>query len=145
MLGIFLVFFRTPFSLERDFFPDPRVPERLIDACRVLRGPSHLRANREMAMQASLKTLRSALAFPEGGGGGGVRPRIGEGVAERNGDGGSNAEGIRRAGLKEIGAISAEHRVSLRTLRFYEDRGLISPVRVGTRRLYSARDEVSRP
>jgi len=39
-----------------------------------------------------------------------------------------------------IGDLAAEFGVSLRTLRFYEDRGLLSPERRGTRRLYSDAD-----
>lgn len=39
-----------------------------------------------------------------------------------------------------IGDLSREFGVTLRTLRFYEDRGLLSPQRRGTTRLYSRRD-----
>lgn len=39
-----------------------------------------------------------------------------------------------------IGALAAEFGVTLRTLRFYEDRGLIAPRRQGTTRLYSEHD-----
>lgn len=39
-----------------------------------------------------------------------------------------------------IGDLSREFGVTLRTLRFYEDRGLLEPRRRGTRRIYSARD-----
>ncbi len=41
-----------------------------------------------------------------------------------------------------IGEMAKEHGVTLRTLRFYEDKGLISPKRDGTTRLYSRRDRV---
>jgi DNA-binding transcriptional MerR regulator len=44
--------------------------------------------------------------------------------------------------LYTIGDLAREFGVSLRTLRFYEDRGLISPRRQGTARLYGARDRV---
>ncbi|MEM7289198.1 MAG: MerR family transcriptional regulator [Pseudomonadota bacterium] len=47
------------------------------------------------------------------------------------------------ADLKEvyrIGDLAREFDVSLRTLRFYEDRGLITPVRSGSTRLYSRDD-----
>ncbi len=47
--------------------------------------------------------------------------------------------------LKEIyriGDLAREFDVSLRTLRFYEDRGLISPKRSGSTRLYSNEDRV---
>jgi len=36
-----------------------------------------------------------------------------------------------------IGEMARDFRVSLRTLRFYEDRGLLHPRRNGTSRLYS--------
>ncbi|TVR07842.1 MAG: MerR family DNA-binding transcriptional regulator [Salinarimonadaceae bacterium] len=39
-----------------------------------------------------------------------------------------------------ISDLSQEFGVTLRALRFYEDRGLISPRRIGTMRIYDARD-----
>lgn len=39
-----------------------------------------------------------------------------------------------------IGDLAREFDVTLRTLRFYEDRGLLSPRREGTARIYDARD-----
>ena len=39
-----------------------------------------------------------------------------------------------------IGDLAREFSVTLRTLRFYEDRGLLSPQRRGTTRLYSRQD-----
>ena len=39
-----------------------------------------------------------------------------------------------------IGELSREFDVTLRTIRFYEDKGLLSPRRAGTKRLYSRRD-----
>jgi DNA-binding transcriptional MerR regulator len=39
-----------------------------------------------------------------------------------------------------IGDLAREFGVTLRTLRFYEDRGLLSPRREGTQRIYDARD-----
>lgn len=39
-----------------------------------------------------------------------------------------------------IGDLAAEFGVTLRTLRFYEDKDLLSPKRVGVTRLYSRRD-----
>lgn len=39
-----------------------------------------------------------------------------------------------------IGDLATEFDISLRTLRFYEDRGLISPERSGSTRLYSPED-----
>ena len=42
--------------------------------------------------------------------------------------------------LFTVTALAAQLGVSARTLRFYEDRGLVSPRRLGTTRVYSARD-----
>lgn len=42
--------------------------------------------------------------------------------------------------LQPIGIVAREFGVSLRTLRFYEDKGLLSPVRHGTTRLYAGED-----
>jgi DNA-binding transcriptional MerR regulator len=39
-----------------------------------------------------------------------------------------------------IAELAAEFGVTNRTVRFYEDEGLISPERAGTRRIYSQRD-----
>ena len=39
-----------------------------------------------------------------------------------------------------IGDLAREFDVTLRTLRFYENRGLLSPRRQGTARIYDARD-----
>ncbi len=44
-----------------------------------------------------------------------------------------------RAGFS-IGQLAQEFDVTLRTLRFYEDKGLLNPARVGKRRIYSRRD-----
>lgn len=41
-----------------------------------------------------------------------------------------------------IGEMAREFQVSLRTLRFYEDRALLHPRRRGTTRLYSGRDRL---
>jgi DNA-binding transcriptional MerR regulator len=41
-----------------------------------------------------------------------------------------------------IGEMARLHAVSLRTLRFYEDRGLLAPRREGTARYYSASDRL---
>ncbi len=41
-----------------------------------------------------------------------------------------------------IAQIAAEFDVTHRTLRFYEDQGLISPLRQGTQRLFRPRDRV---
>lgn len=45
-----------------------------------------------------------------------------------------------RRDVYRIGDLAREFDVTLRTLRFYEDRGLIHPQREGSTRLYSARD-----
>lgn len=42
--------------------------------------------------------------------------------------------------IYKIGDLAREFDVTLRTLRFYEDRGLINPARSGTTRLYSEED-----
>lgn len=39
-----------------------------------------------------------------------------------------------------ISDLSREFDVTLRALRFYEDRGLLAPRRIGTMRIYSGRD-----
>jgi DNA-binding transcriptional MerR regulator len=41
-----------------------------------------------------------------------------------------------------IAELAAEYDVTLRTIRFYEDRGLLSPERRGTARVYHPRDKV---
>jgi DNA-binding transcriptional MerR regulator len=41
-----------------------------------------------------------------------------------------------------IGELAREFDVTHRTIRFYEDEGLLSPGRVGSRRVYSKRDQV---
>lgn len=39
-----------------------------------------------------------------------------------------------------IGELASEFNISLRSLRFYEDRGLLNPGREGTTRIYSRKD-----
>lgn len=41
-----------------------------------------------------------------------------------------------------IAELAAEYDVTLRTIRFYEDRGLLTPERRGTTRVYHPRDRV---
>lgn len=41
-----------------------------------------------------------------------------------------------------IAALAREYGISTRTIRFYEDKGLLAPVREGSQRVYSARDFV---
>lgn len=43
--------------------------------------------------------------------------------------------------LARIGEIAKKYGVTLRTLRFYEDKGLLSPQREGSMRLYTHREE----
>jgi len=50
---------------------------------------------------------------------------------------GESADGAK---FYTIGDLAREFGVTLRTLRFYEDRGLLSPRRDGTARIYDARD-----
>ena len=47
--------------------------------------------------------------------------------------------GEERGRTYTIGDLAREFGVSLRALRFYEDRGLLSPVRLGSSRIYDAR------
>ncbi|HYT86870.1 MAG TPA: MerR family DNA-binding transcriptional regulator [Burkholderiales bacterium] len=44
--------------------------------------------------------------------------------------------------IYSIGDLAREFDVTHRTIRFYEDRGLLSPKRIGSRRVYSKRDQV---
>ncbi|HEY3560950.1 MAG TPA: MerR family DNA-binding transcriptional regulator [Kribbella sp.] len=41
-----------------------------------------------------------------------------------------------------IAELAAEYDVTLRTIRFYEDRGLLTPERRGTARVYHPRDRI---
>jgi DNA-binding transcriptional MerR regulator len=43
--------------------------------------------------------------------------------------------------LSRIGEIAKKYGVTLRTLRFYEDKGLLNPKREGSTRLYTHREE----
>ena len=43
--------------------------------------------------------------------------------------------------LARIGEVAEEFKVTLRTLRFYEDKDLINPKRVGTSRFYGRREK----
>ncbi|WP_206455565.1 MerR family transcriptional regulator [Aurantimonas marina] len=53
---------------------------------------------------------------------------------------GRSEEAASTKSVFKIGDLSKEFGVTLRTLRFYEDRGLLSPERRGTTRLYSRQD-----
>ena len=53
----------------------------------------------------------------------------------------TNEMGVEVAdGLIRIGEMAKRHGVTLRTLRFYEDKGLLAPRREGSTRLYTRRD-----
>lgn len=58
------------------------------------------------------------------------------------GEGGRDDAEMRAGGpaATTIGDLAREFGVTLRTLRFYEDKGLINPRREGTARIYSRRD-----
>ena len=43
--------------------------------------------------------------------------------------------------VKRIGEMAEEYGVTLRTLRFYEDKGLLNPIRDGNARLYTRKDQ----
>ena len=61
------------------------------------------------------------------------------GVSRDDIDGTGMADGNRQTSFT-IGDLSREFGVTLRTLRFYEDKGLLNPTRDGTNRIYSRRD-----
>lgn len=64
-------------------------------------------------------------------------PQIGAAIADELVD----DDGLHpRGSLFSIGDLAREFDVTLRTLRFYEDKGLVSPRREGVNRLYSRRD-----
>jgi len=50
------------------------------------------------------------------------------------------ADVVREDELKGIQEVARELGITHRTLRFYEDQGLISPRRIGTTRVYSKRE-----
>ena len=49
-------------------------------------------------------------------------------------------QALPRESLQTIGDVARDFGVTLRTLRFYEDKGLLTPFRDGSARLYSAAD-----
>lgn len=61
------------------------------------------------------------------------------GISRDDIDATSSADGNRQTSFT-IGDLSREFGVSLRTLRFYEDKGLLNPTREGLNRIYSRRD-----
>ncbi len=52
----------------------------------------------------------------------------------------NSLDGAAEESIKGIQEVARELGVTHRTLRFYEDEGLISPQRIGTTRVYSKRD-----
>jgi DNA-binding transcriptional MerR regulator len=60
-------------------------------------------------------------------------------IARENSDF-ANMPAINTAEYAKIGEVSDQFDVTLRTLRFYEDKGLIAPKRVGVTRFYSRKD-----
>jgi DNA-binding transcriptional MerR regulator len=48
--------------------------------------------------------------------------------------------GVSSAALYSIGDLSGEFGISTRAIRFYESKGLLSPKRVGSNRIYTRRD-----
>ena len=53
-----------------------------------------------------------------------------------------SGEGLAKTGEWTISDVARFYEVSLRTLRFYEDKGLLSPRRQGTARFYNGADRV---
>jgi DNA-binding transcriptional MerR regulator len=53
---------------------------------------------------------------------------------------GASPASKREAPLFSIGDLSAEFGISTRAIRFYESKGLLSPKRVGSNRIYTRRD-----
>lgn len=60
-------------------------------------------------------------------------------VANQDGRNPSKSAGSDQGGFT-IGDLAQEFGITLRTLRFYESRGLLSPARSGLTRIYSAKD-----
>lgn len=60
-------------------------------------------------------------------------------VANQDGRSPSKSAGSDQGGFT-IGDLAQEFGITLRTLRFYESRGLLSPARSGLTRIYSAKD-----
>ena len=58
-----------------------------------------------------------------------------DGAAVGKGDGGKEA-----VGDETIGALAAAFELTPRTIRYYEDQGLLAPARVGAQRVYGAAD-----
>jgi DNA-binding transcriptional MerR regulator len=58
-----------------------------------------------------------------------------------NGGGGVNVASDAGEGLQGIAELAIELGVTPRTIRFYEDKGLIAPQRAGTTRVYTRREQ----
>lgn len=94
--------------------------------------------------------LAAIAAEPVGAGAGSTRRSAGENRVARNARLICEVAGrlsrlmdfgeLEEQDLYTIGQLSDYLKVSLRTLRFYEQSGLLRPVREGTRRLYTRRD-----
>lgn len=54
----------------------------------------------------------------------------------------NDVDGVSADDVIRIGDMAKKHGVTLRTLRFYEDKGLLNPRRDGSTRLYTRRDDV---
>ncbi|HEY0271472.1 MAG TPA: MerR family DNA-binding transcriptional regulator [Sphingomonas sp.] len=65
---------------------------------------------------------------------------MGDALAASRGDDGGTGHGIALGELQGIQHVADELGVTMRTLRFYEDKGLIEPRRVGTTRIYTRRE-----
>jgi DNA-binding transcriptional MerR regulator len=64
----------------------------------------------------------------------------GDAAADAFENGSSKESGASGEDLARIGDMAKTYGVTLRTLRFYEDKGLLSPKREGSTRLYTRRD-----
>ncbi|MFP1632841.1 MerR family transcriptional regulator [Zhengella sp. ZM62] len=62
-------------------------------------------------------------------------------TAAASGAANTRPDGEAVAGYKRIGEMAEAFGVTLRTLRFYEDKGLLTPLREGNMRLYDRRDQ----
>ncbi len=70
-----------------------------------------------------------------------MEARTGSGVEPRGGTGGGpGGEMATHEALRSIQEAAALLGITQRTLRFYEDNGLIAPARIGGSRIYSRRD-----
>lgn len=61
-------------------------------------------------------------------------------IVKADNDAATNSVSVDNDGYTRIGELAKNYGVTLRTLRFYEDKGLLTPHRDGTTRLYRRRD-----